>query len=129
MHNSTLIYTPGINEHMKWPDIINTLRIGQVALKSIFVKKKKKGEIVSHLITLTLRLGTVAYQAPLPMEFSREEYWSGLPFPPPRNLPNPGIQPRPPAWRADASLSEPPGKPISPLHTLLFIVLERLSNW
>ena len=36
---------------------------------------------------------TVASQAPLPMEFSRQEYWSGLPFPPPGDLPNPGIKP------------------------------------
>ena len=35
---------------------------------------------------------TVAYQAPLSMEFSRQEYWSGLPFPPPGDLPNPGIE-------------------------------------
>ena len=36
---------------------------------------------------------TVAYQAPLSMGFSRQEYWSGLPFPSPRDLPNPGIEP------------------------------------
>ena len=36
---------------------------------------------------------TVAHQAPLSMEFSRQEYWTGLPFPPPGNLPNPGIEP------------------------------------
>ena len=36
---------------------------------------------------------TVAHQAPLSIEFSRQEYWSGLPFPPPGNLPNPGIEP------------------------------------
>ena len=38
---------------------------------------------------------TVAYQAPQSMEFSRQEYWSGLPFPSPEDLPNPGIEPRP----------------------------------
>ena len=37
---------------------------------------------------------TVVYQAPLSMEFSRQEYWSGLPFPSPGDLPNPGIEPR-----------------------------------
>ena len=42
-------------------------------------------------------LWTVALQAPLSMRFSRQEYWSGLPFPPPGDLPNPGIQPRSPA--------------------------------
>jgi len=44
------------------------------------------------------------------MEFSRQEYWSGLPFPPPGDLPNPGIKPGSPAFQADSLLSEPPGK-------------------
>ena len=46
------------------------------------------------------------------MGFSRQEYWSGLPFPSPEDLPDPGIEPRSPALQADASTSEPPGKPI-----------------
>ena len=41
----------------------------------------------------------------------RQECWSGLPFPSPGDLPNPGIEPRSPAWQADALPSEPPGKP------------------
>ena len=53
---------------------------------------------------------TVAYQAPLSMEFSRQKYWSGLPFPSPGDLPDPGIEPRSPALQADALPSEPPGK-------------------
>ena len=52
---------------------------------------------------------TIAYQAPLSMEFSRQEYWSGLPFPSPGDLPNPGIKPRSPALQADDLPSEPPG--------------------
>ena len=55
---------------------------------------------------------TVAYQAPLSMEFSRQEYWSGLPFPSPGYLPDPGIEPGSPTLQADALPSEPPGKPI-----------------
>ena len=54
---------------------------------------------------------TVAHQAPQSMEFSRQEYWSGLPFPSPGDLPNPGIEPGSPALQADALPSEPPGKP------------------
>ena len=54
---------------------------------------------------------TVAYQAPPSMGFSRQEYWSGLPFPSPGDLPNPGIKPRSPAFQADALTSEPPGNP------------------
>ena len=53
---------------------------------------------------------SVAYQAPPSMGLSRQEYWSGLPFPPPGDLPDPGIEPRSPALQADTLLSEPPGK-------------------
>ena len=54
---------------------------------------------------------TVAYEAPPSMKFSRQEYWSVLPFPSPGDLPNPGIKPGSPALQADALLSEPPRKP------------------
>ena len=54
---------------------------------------------------------TVACQASLSMGFSRQEYWSGLPFPSPGDLPDPGIEPRSPTLQADSLLSEPPGKP------------------
>ena len=54
---------------------------------------------------------TVAHQAPLSMGFSRQEDWSGLSFPFPGDLPNPGIEPRSPTLQADALTSEPPGKP------------------
>ena len=53
---------------------------------------------------------TVAYQASLSMGFSRQEYWSGLPFPSPGDLPNAGIKPGSPTLQADALPSEPPGK-------------------
>ena len=53
---------------------------------------------------------TVAHQAPLFMEFSRQEYWSGLPFPSPRDLPNPGMEPGSPALQADSLPTEPSGK-------------------
>ena len=52
---------------------------------------------------------TVAYQAPS-MRFSSQEYWSGLPFPSPEDLPDPGIEPRSPSLQADALLSEPPSE-------------------
>ena len=53
---------------------------------------------------------TVAYQASLSMGFSRQEYWSGLPFPSPGDLLDPGIEPRSPALKADTWPSESPGK-------------------
>ena len=49
---------------------------------------------------------TVARQAPLSVGFSRQEYWSGLPFPSPGDLPNPGIKPGSPALQADPLLTE-----------------------
>ena len=54
---------------------------------------------------------TVAYQALPSMEVSRHECWSGLPFPSPGDLPDPGIKPGSPALQADALPSKPPGKP------------------
>ena len=53
---------------------------------------------------------TVAYHAPPSLGFSRQDYWSGLPFPSPGDLPNPGIEPGSPVLQADALPSEPPGK-------------------
>ena len=59
---------------------------------------------------LIVALWTVAHQVPLSMGFSRQEYWSGLPFPTPEDLPDTGIEPRSSAVQADSSLSEPRGK-------------------
>ena len=64
---------------------------------------------LSH-VQLFVTPWTVAYQAPLSMRFSRQEYWSGLPFPTPGDLPDSGIEPRSPTLEADALTSEPPGK-------------------
>ena len=58
---------------------------------------------------------TVACQAPLSVGFSRQEYWSELLCPPPRDLPDPGLEPRSPALRADSLPFEPRGKPEKPL--------------
>ena len=62
------------------------------------------------LVRLFATPWTVAYQGPPSMGFSRQECWSGLPFPSPGDLPNPGIEPRSPAFQADALTSEPPGE-------------------
>ena len=57
------------------------------------------------------------------MGFSRQEYWSGLPFPSPGDLPNPGIEPGSPALQADSLLTELPGKPVKLLsHVRLFAI-------
>ena len=68
-------------------------------------------------------LWIVAHQAPLSMGFSRQEYWSGLPFPSPGNLPNPGIESRSSVLQADALTSERPGKPI----IIAFIFLKSVN--
>ena len=67
-------------------------------------------EVASRL-QLFVTPWAVAHHAPQSMEFSRQEYWSGLPFPSPGDLPNSGIKPGSPALQADALLPEPPGKP------------------
>ena len=64
---------------------------------------------LSH-VQLFLTPQTVACQAPLSMEFFRQEYWSGLPFSSPGDLPYPGIESRSPTLQADSLLSEPPWK-------------------
>ena len=69
-----------------------------------------KVKLFSH-VQLFVTPWTVAHQAPLSMGFSRQEYWSGSPFPSPGDLPIPGIEPGSPALQADALTSEPPGKP------------------
>ena len=69
---------------------------------------KVKVKLLSH-VRLFVTPWTVAQQAPLSMGFSRQEYWSGLPFPSPGDLPDPDIEPRSHALQADALTSEPPG--------------------
>ena len=77
----------------------------------LFFPSLKCSEVkwLSH-VQLFATLSTAAYQVPLSMEFSMQEYLSGLPFPSPGDLPNPGIEPESPALQADALSSEPPGK-------------------
>ena len=85
------------------------------------VKEKKNSITVSWLVwfglvakscpTLTTPW-TMACQAPLSVGFSREEYWSGLPFPLPGDLPNPGVEPGSPALQAGSLPAEPSGKPL-----------------
>ena len=64
-------------------------------------------KLLSH-VRLFATLWTVAYQASLSMGFSRQEYCSGLPFPSPGDLPDPGMEPGSPASEVDALTSEPP---------------------
>ena len=65
---------------------------------------------LSH-VQLFVTPWTVACQAPLSMGISRQEYWSGLPFPSPGDLPDPRIEPGSPTLQADSLPSESPGAP------------------
>ena len=75
---------------------------------SLLLSVNGESEVAQSCLFATL--WTVAHQVPPSMGFSRQEYWSGLPFPSPGDFPNPGIEARSPALQADALTSEPPGK-------------------
>ena len=83
-----------------------------IPLLGIYLDKVKWSEVkLLSRVRLFATPWTAAYQAPPSMGFSRQECWSGLPFPSPGDLPDPGIEPGSPALQADALLSEAPGKP------------------
>ena len=69
------------------------------------------GGLVAKLCPTLATLWTVAHQAPLSIGFSRQKYWSGLPFPSPEGLPDPGIEPRSPALQIGSEPTELQGKP------------------
>ena len=83
----------------------------KIFLHIFLISPNKRKVTLSH-VWLFATPWTVVYQASLSMGFSRQEYWSGLPFPSPGDLPDPGIEPQSPALQADALTSEQPGKPI-----------------
>ena len=68
------------------------------------------GGLVAQSCPTLVTTQTVACQASLSLGFPRQEYWSGLPFPSPRDLPDPGIERVSPALQADSLLTKPPGK-------------------
>ena len=104
---------------------INTIKFKYPYLKCIFYRQHITKSflksilplspiiVLSHFcrVQLFAILWTVARQAPLSMGFPSQEYWSGLPFPPPGDLPDPGIEPMSPALAGGFFTSEPPGKP------------------
>ena len=106
---------------LQWPNCHNfsmsPLQAPQLcqALGPLFPRFAVRACMQSHFgpVRLFAILWTLACQAPLSMEFSRQEYWSGLPFPPPENLPNPGIKPVSLCllYRRGICTTEPPGKP------------------
>ena len=78
---------------------------------------------VSSVVSNSVIPWTVACQAPLSMRFPRQQYWSGFPYPPPRDLPNPGIKPASlvsPALAGGFFITVPPGKPNSSCNNLAY---------
>ena len=83
------------------------------------------GSLVTKLCLTLATPWTVAHYAPLSMGFSRQEYWSGWSFPPPGDLPNPGIEPVSSALQANSLLSEAPGKPnVAPLQGAKYYLIK-----
>ena len=95
---------------MRW------MKLEPIIQSEVSQKEKYQYSIYSDIVKslshvrLFATPSTVARQAPLSMGFSRQEYWSGLPFPSPEDLPDPGIEPRSLALQIDYLLSESPGK-------------------
>ena len=78
-------------------------------------------------VRFSAALWTVAHQAPLSMGFSRQEHWSGLPRPPPGDLPHPGIEPASPVFQVDSLLLNHQGSPISSANNMYFLLSS--SDW
>ena len=87
---------------------------------------KSENEDAQSCPTLCNPMDYIACQAPLSMGFSRQEYWSGLPFPSPGDLPDSGTEPRSPALQANSLSSEPPKESHMYLHTLKTCFWEKL---
>ena len=84
-------------------------------VRKYLATEKKEVKSLNH-VQLFVTPWTVAHQAPLSMGFSRQEYWSGLSFSSPGDLPNPGIEPTPPTLQTDCLLLSQPGEAPSKGH-------------
>ena len=99
------------HETTDWFQIGKGVHQGCILSPCLFNLYAKWSEVKSlSRVWLFVTPWTVAHQAPLSIEFSRQEYWSGLPFLPPGDIHNPGIEPRSPTLQSDTLPSEPPGK-------------------
>ena len=107
--NSTLNF-PTTNETVTWFTINEQWRFVKWMNKWLKIQKVYSSLVATSCSTLATPR-TTAHQAPLSMGFPRQEYWSGLPFPSPGELPDPGTKPRSPELQADSLLTELQGKP------------------
>ena len=100
---------PGLNP--TWGHF-SAVCLGQVSIPGPqFLHQQSEGSVSRSVVSNSVIPWTVARQAPLFMVFSRQEYWSGLPFPFLGDLPDPGIEPRSPALWANSLLFERAGEP------------------
>ena len=101
-----------LHTHLVLSHLLNIFSLGH-PISSLMLSTKPQWTLcVSHShVRLFVTSWTVACQASLPMNFYRQEYWSGLPFRSPGDLPNPGIEPVSLELQADSLPSEPRGKP------------------
>ena len=117
--------------HLKYEKKANNLRIFGWFLRVMC--KKHIFLVLLSRVSLFVTPWAVACQASLSTGFSRQEYWSGLPCPPPGNLPKPRIESRTLASQGDSLLPEPPGKPkktgVGSLSLLQGIFPTQESNW
>ena len=88
-----------------------------------FCSNYDDGVCVLSCVQLSAAPWTVAHQAPLSVEFSKQEYWSGLLFPSPGDLPDPGIKPTAPAIQADSLLLSHQGSQLQLGSTYLNVIL------
>ncbi|XP_070659687.1 natural cytotoxicity triggering receptor 3 ligand 1 [Bos indicus] len=115
-----LILHPESEKKTDWLSIgmIVVIIIGLIILLYIFLKTRSVKcwkwclleRVCAHVVQLFMTLWSVVCQAPLSMEFSKQEHWNGLPFPSPGAFPNPEIEPKSPAFQVDSLLLEPLGK-------------------
>ena len=97
----------------------------------MYLRNQLKGCVCAQLLSLVqlfVTPWTIACQTSLPMEFSRQEYWSGLPYPPLGDLPNPGIEPLSPALAGSLFTTETPGRDFKNSIWNAFKFLFRKSN-
>ena len=94
--------------------------LGLCILKILSFRKYVKVCVSCSVVSNSEIPWTAGHQAPLSMGFPRQEYWSGLPFPPPGDLPDPGIELVSPALAGGFFTTEPPGKPTVLLYSAVF---------
>ena len=98
------------HRQITWTKPIYTNACFLSSLSMIELAKQGNVEIIPLKVAQLCPSQAVAHQAPLSMRFSRQEYWSGLPFPSPGDFHNSEVKPGSPALQADSLLSEPPRK-------------------